>query len=233
MRELTSADGAASTFETFVVSESSRGAFDLAIAVADDRTDGGNPLLIHGPIGSGKTHLLQAIAHRIRSQRPGEAIVSAPAQTVIAQLTDAIRMDEVRAFRATLAALDVLLLDDFPPLRPDRQLMREEIVRTLEELVTNGVQVVVASIAPLATIRPESVVVGLGYPDRSARAEITRRSAESRGLVLSESVIDCVAEHCGGSPREIQSAVARIAAETAIALEPLDRARVAQIVSRG
>jgi chromosomal replication initiator protein len=213
----------ANTFADFVVSESSLVAFTAAMEVAESPDCAHNPLFLYGPTGYGKSHLLHAIAHAMRARQRN--VLHVAAETFIAQFIAAIRSDEVGAFRRSIAAVDALLLDDLPHAL-DKQRTREGLFRELEELLTHGVQVVTASEMPPAAIeiieqrsRPlfeRALVVEIGYPDEPARVEIARRAAEMRGVVLSDDALRFVANRLAGNPREIQSSIARIAAESVL-----------------
>ena len=68
-------DSDAFTFETYVVGPQNKLAYAAAKAVAEKPAEGFNPLFIYGESGLGKTHLLYAIAHLMRSRRPESRIV--------------------------------------------------------------------------------------------------------------------------------------------------------------
>lgn len=227
------------TFDTFIVSESSHEAFAAAVAVAEKPGSAHNPLFLYGRTGSGKSHLLHAIAHANRSHRRHANVLYLAAEAFIARLLHAIRVDEVGAFRRSITTVDVLLLDDLPRTL-DRGHTQEGIFLILEESLMNGVQVVVASEMPPTDMRiveqrsrplfERALIVEVGYPDQVARFEIARRAAEMRGVALSDDALRYLAERLTGSPREIQSVIARIAAESALSGANLDMTLVARVV---
>lgn len=211
-------ENTAYTFDTFVVSGSSRMAFDAAVAVAEAPGRTHNPLLVHGRTGSGKSHLLHAIAHVMRLRHPPAKIVCLPADAFVARIIGAIRADTTSAFRQSLLSLDALLLDDltFPA---GKERTEEEVLRRLDEASTAGVQIVVTTDAPSTASRPpfqRGTIVEVCYPDQPARVEIARRAAAARGLLLRDDALRSLASEFTESPRHLQSAIARIAAETVL-----------------
>ena len=63
------------TFGTYVVGPQNKMAYAAARAVAEKPAEHYNPLFIYGDSGLGKTHLLYAIAHQVRSRQPDARIV--------------------------------------------------------------------------------------------------------------------------------------------------------------
>lgn len=164
------------TFDTFIVTETSRVPFAAALAVAENPAGAHNPLFLHGPTGSGKSHLLQAIEHTMRSRRPNAKIVRLSADVLIARLVDAIRFDDMTAFRQSLA-VDALLIDDLP-LDDDKPHTREEIFRSLEHALTQRAQIVVASSHSVRTssrvLFERARIVGMGSPDQAVKIQIAQ-----------------------------------------------------------
>ena len=63
------------TFATFVVGPSNRFAHAAAVAVSNSPAAAYNPLFIYGGSGLGKTHLLYAIANKIKQEKPSQKII--------------------------------------------------------------------------------------------------------------------------------------------------------------
>lgn len=194
------------TFDAFVVSEASRAAFDAAVAVAERPAQLHNPLVIHGPIGSGKSHLLQAIEQAMRVE-----VVRMPAREYVAGLVAVMR--DVESALPACPAGSALLLDDVDLAVKKMPNTARELFTRLDELVSRGVQVVITTDAPPSAW---GVAVEVGYPDVEARVEILRRAAASRNVALDDDDLRELADAIT-TPRELHGAVARIAAEAAMA----------------
>ena len=198
------------TFESFVVSAGSADAFSAAVAVAQGRADAPARLFLVGPTGAGKSHLLGAIEREMLRRRPEANVLRDTSHAISRRLTSALRNDSAWAIERSFAALDALLIDDFrePPATT------EWFMGRIEKL--SGVAVVVATDVLPPQLPAGAVVVRLGYPDERARVEIARREAARRRLMISEATLRQMAFRCSGNPRELQSAIARLAAEAAI-----------------
>ncbi len=112
------------------------------------------PLVIHGPSGAGKTHLLHAIAHALGERRDTEPVLLCSAEELSLDLINAIWNDELPAFRARMHGAGAMLVDDTHALN-GRDVTQEELVLALQALGERGVPVV------LTTSRPPQRVPGL------------------------------------------------------------------------
>ena len=170
------------------------------MAVINEPERAPNPLFLVGPVGSGKSHLLAMIEEGIGGKR----VLRIAASEYVDKLLLAIREQ-----RHHVEENDVLLLDDFGMAVRDKPFTERELVLQIEGVVKRGGQVVATS------DRAASIgeAVTLGYPDDAARLEILRRLAESRRLTLSPRNLRELAGKTPASPRELQSIVARLAAE--------------------
>jgi chromosomal replication initiator protein len=130
------------TFASFVASPANANARARARKFANDVSNGGG-IALHGAAGSGKTHLLRAIA-ALRSERdPETCVVYRRAEQLSLDLVGAISTEDVGSFRERLLASSMLLLDDVQALQ-GREATQEELLHTLEQLEARGVPVAVA-----------------------------------------------------------------------------------------
>jgi chromosomal replication initiator protein len=81
------------SFETFVVGFSNQFAHAAAMAVAVQPACAYNPLFLYGGVGLGKTHLMHAIGHRIRSEWPHLRLAYISSEAFVNELIHAIRFD--------------------------------------------------------------------------------------------------------------------------------------------
>ncbi len=111
------------------------------------------------------------------------------------------------------AGADAILLDDVRFAADTPHIRRETLLR-LTESSALGRQIAVTADEPLPI--DGATNVELGYPDLSARIEIARRIAKSRGLNLPAATIHKLAQRHPGSPRELESAITKTAAHRSL-----------------
>ena len=135
------------TFENFVVGPSNSLAHAAARAVGDAPSDSYNPLFLHGRVGMGKTHLLQAICHQaLRSRRPRN-ILYLSSETFVNQFIAAIEKGDVDRFRYKYRSVDILLVDDIH-LLAHKDRTQDEFFHTFNSLYNSGRQIVLSSDSP-------------------------------------------------------------------------------------
>ena len=139
-----------------------------------------------------------------------------PAQAFIARMVEAARGNEISRFRNSIAAVDALLLDDLP-LSASFNATRQAIYAEIDKLSIRNVPIVVTCSSRPVDLPHQlaeiASVIDMGYPDLTARTEIARREIERRDFTLPDAAVRSLAAHASGSPRKIQSAIARMVAE--------------------
>jgi chromosomal replication initiator protein len=175
-----------------------------------------NPLVIHGGIGLGKTHLIEGLALALRIRQPSWNVVHVTAEAFTNAFLDSMRGGTLSAFRSRFRNADALLVDDIHFLASKRA-TQDEFLHTFNALVSaNRPVVLTADQHPrliarltdeLATRFLGGMVVRLEVADPSTRAAILRAKAQARGIELPGPVVAFIAEHLRSSIRELEGAL--------------------------
>jgi chromosomal replication initiator protein len=194
-----------------------------------------NPLFLHGPTGSGKTHLLHAITHELRASQPPGTVLRMTAEKFAAAIYQAIWRDDLKQLRASVSAFSAVVIDDFSA-KPSKPLIQDEMLHCLGRGIDSGTVVVIAFWASRAELKAlrrrhealfsRATIVRTAYPNRTGRRELATRAAVEAGAP--HRIAEYLARRLTGSPAEIKAVMARVAAESMIA-RPVDLARVARI----
>ena len=86
------------TFDSFVVYEDSRFAYQAGLSIAQSERALFNPLFLYGKSGVGKTHLLQAIGHEVLHQDSSANVVYVTGEQFANEFIDASRTQNGQSF---------------------------------------------------------------------------------------------------------------------------------------
>jgi chromosomal replication initiator protein len=197
--------------EEFVVGGCNRVAHAAALSVVEAPGQDANPLVLHGPVGTGKTHLLEGVYVGLRRARPDWRVCFVTAEDFTNRFVQALRLGKLAGFRKHFRECDALLLDDVHFLASKRA-SHEEFLHTLDALHADGRQVVLTcdchprlaeDFLPELTDRLlGGAVWGLLPPDAETRLGVLRaRAAKAGPPVLPEEVLRYLAEHLRGNAR--------------------------------
>jgi chromosomal replication initiator protein len=218
----------------FVVGSCNRVAHASALSVVDEPGDAANPLVFHGPVGTGKTHLLEGIYAGIRKKYPDTRPTFITAEDFTTRYVQSCRFDKQTAFRRQFRDCSALILDDlhFLATKPGSQ---KEFMQTLDALVAEGRQVVVTlDCHPRLAeeLMPELVDRLLGGtawplqpPDDDTRLDILRAKAMS-GPTVPESVLKYLARNLKGNVRELEGAMNGVRHFAKVTGRPVDQTLV-------
>jgi chromosomal replication initiator protein len=222
------------TFASFVVGPSNQLAHAAAIAAAGGGGRRYNPLFICGGTGLGKTHLMQAIAHRMLSDRPGARILSVSAERFTNEFIHAIQHHKMDDFRARYrTSCDLLLVDDIQFLA-GREQTQEEFFHTFNALHSQDRQIVVTSDKyPQNLERMEErlvsrfswgLVADVQVPELETRVAIVRNKAAIEGIDLEDEVALYLAQVVRSNVRELEGTLIRLAAKSSLTGRAVDLA---------
>lgn len=219
------------TFENFVIGDSNRMAYSMAVSVAE--TPGKphlNPLFIYGRSGLGKTHLLRAIQNYINSNMPNLQVVYKDSNELLEDYMDASAAHDTekssyKNFKMYYEEADVLLVDDVQQLQGKKQTL-DIMFQIFNKLTSQGKQVVLS-----ADRAPKNIDIDERYktrfnsggtfdiqpPEIETKLSIVKsfireyEDMEQSGPInMPEDVQICIAESSGSNIRELKSAVTNV-----------------------
>jgi chromosomal replication initiator protein len=199
-----------------------------------------SPLFLHGPPGTGKSHLACGLAELWRANRPDETVVYVTGADYWRGLSDSFENRSTDAWRAHDRAADLFVLEDFGPLamKPAAQV---ELLHTLDALADRGAHVIVTSRLPLSqmmTLLPGlasrlagGLCLGLNLPSSGTRRAIVDRLAAERGTDIAPAARRALADGLRGSVPELFGALASLEHAARVDGDPIEMARVQQYLA--
>ncbi|MEO1534546.1 MAG: chromosomal replication initiator protein DnaA [Planctomycetota bacterium] len=200
-------------FEHFIVGPGNRLAHAASLAVADRPGKAYNPLFIHGDVGLGKTHLLQAICLEIIERQPGFKLFYTSCEHFMTRFIESVKVGEMDQFRHQFRDVDALVIDDIHFLAK-RDRTQEEFFHTFNALYQADKQIIMTSDAPPEDI-PDledrlvsrfkwGLVTQVAPPTFETRLEIIKEKGRLRGIEIPDDVAQLVAQRGQSNIRELE-----------------------------
>ena len=227
------------TFDNFVVGPTNSFSYNAALAVAEHPGVTYNPLFLYGPPGVGKTHLLYAIANKVRRNNPDAKIVYIKGDQFINELISAIKSGNNLAFRTKYREADLFLVDDIQFIA-GKDSTQDEFFHTFNALHERNKQIVMTSDrkpsdmltleARLRSRFESGLLSSIAAPDYETRMAIIKTKANSLGLDLADDVCNYIAINVTNNVRQIEGTVKKIMAYRDINKMPLDLPNVSRAI---
>ena len=212
------------TFDTFVVGSNNRFAQSASLAVAESPGEAYNPLYIYGGPGLGKTHLMHSIGHFILKKNPSAKVLYVTSEEFTNEVIESIRSGNASAmnkFREKYRTIDVLMIDDVQFII-GKESTQEEFFHTFNALHSAGKQIILTSDKPpkdMETLEERirsrfewGLMADIGAPDYETRMAILRRKVESDDMVLSDDILNYIANNIKSNIRELEGALNKLLA---------------------
>ena len=173
-------------FENFVTGPCNRLPHAAALAVAEQPGKAYNPLFIHGGVGLGKTHLLQAICQKVLERQRDARILYLSCDSFINQFINAVETGDMNQFRYRYRHVDVLVIDDIHFLA-GRDRTQEEFFHTFNTLYQSHKQIILVGRLPAerdpraGRAAGQPLQLGPGRADRKAVLRDARRDPAEEG----------------------------------------------------
>jgi chromosomal replication initiator protein len=207
-------------FESFIVGPSNQLAHAASIAASSSPGKRYNPLFIYSKVGLGKTHLVNAVGHRVREDRPSARVLFLSAERFTNEFISALQHRKIDEFRARYRnGCDVLVIDDIQFLA-GREQTQEEFFHTFNALYHADKQIVVTSDVYPQQIKEMQdrlisrfqwgLVADIQAPELDTRIAILRKKAEAEQIGLRDDVALFVAQRVQSNVRELEGTLLRL-----------------------
>jgi chromosomal replication initiator protein len=226
-------------FENFVVGSSNQFAHAAALAVAENPARIYNPLFIHGGVGLGKTHLMQAIGHHIVAHRKKARVIYISSEQFTNEFIDAIQQGTLPKFRRRYRQADVLLIDDVQ-FFAGKERSQDEFFHTFNALFDGHRQIVMTSDRPPSEMQKLEarlvsrfewgIAAEMQVPDVETRTAILRKKMAQLQVTLPDDVVRFLAERISNNVRRLEGSLMRLASFVSLSREKLTQPRVEELL---
>lgn len=213
------------TFDNFVAGNN-QFVVEAAKDVANDPAGAYNPLFIYGGTGLGKTHLIQAIANKILSDKPNLKVIYATCEQFVNEIIDTMftakgpnARERGNRLRQHYRSADVLIIDDIQFIA-NKKAVQEEFFHTFNELISRGKQIVITSDQPpkeltaleerLRTRFSGGLVFDILPPNYETKIAILKQKAFEKRSIVPDEVIAFLAQDSGDDVRTLEGRLTKV-----------------------
>jgi len=207
-------------FENFIVGKTNELAHAAAQAVAE-KPGRYNPLFVYGGVGLGKTHLLQAIGHKMLEMAPRSKVLYVSSERFTNEFIHSIRSGRAKEFKDTYRTVDLLMIDDIQFISA-KEGTQEEFFHTFNALHQANKQIIMSSDRPpkaIPSIEQRLVsrfewgmIVDISTPDLETRIAILESKCKEKGYDIPREMLSFVATAVHSNVRELEGALNKIIA---------------------
>lgn len=224
-------------FDNFIVGETNKVAYLAAVAVAEKPGKLYNPLFIYGNSGLGKTHLMNAIGNFVE-ENLNKRVLYITAENFVNDFIGISKkykndrnIDYMELFKKKYRDVDLLMIDDIQFLSGATK-SQQEFTNTFNSLYHNDKQIIICSdksVNDLQLLEDRlktrfnwGLTVNIYPPDIELKKEILKKKIKLQDIAIKipEDVIGFIASSCGSDVRNLEGALTRLCAYSAIMNNP-------------
>ena len=205
------------TFDNYMVGGSNQFAYAAVKSVSEAAGKLYNPLFIHGGVGLGKTHLMQAAGNVFQNQ--GKSVIYTTVEQFLNDFIRHVRNKTMPSFQEKYRKCDVLLIDDIQFLS-GKEGIQEEFFHTFEALKGVGKQIILtADKHPkkigglekrLQSRFEHGLVADIQPPELETKIAIIKKKCEINKVKLTNDIINYIATVIESNVREIEGILSKL-----------------------
>ena len=215
------------TLHNYVEGECNRLARAAGYAVAEKPGKTSfNPLMLHGGVGLGKTHLANAIGLKTKEMHPELTVLYVTSEQFMQQYMDAGRNGTTSDFVHFYEMVDVLIVDDIQFWSNKAGRTQEAFFHIFNTLHQANKQLIITSdkapseLQGLETRLTSRLKWGLAAellpPDVETRMNILRQKLSNDGVEMPDEVIEYIAYNINTNVRELEGALISLMAQSSL-----------------
>jgi chromosomal replication initiator protein len=218
------------TFDSFVEGKSNQLAKAAAIQVAGNPGKTYNPLFIYGGVGLGKTHLMHAVANKIKEHNSDARLAYVHSERFVGDMVKALQHNTINDFKSAYRSLDALMIDDIQ-FFAGKERSQEEFFHTFNALLESQQQVILTCDRYPKEVdgleeRLKSrfgwgLTVAVEPPELETCVAILMSKAAMSNVDLPEEVAFFVAKRIRSNVRELEGALRRVVATSHFTGRPI------------
>ena len=217
------------SFDNFVEGDCNR----LARSAVANKPGGTsfNPLMIYGPTGLGKTHLVHAIGGAIKDRFPEKQVLYVNAEKFTQQFVESMKNNTINDFKNFYQLIDVLILDDVHNFA-GKEKTQDIFFHIFNELHQTNKQIVLTSDKPpkdligvedrLLSRFKWGLTADLQIPDFETRMAILYKKMQLDGIELPQDVVEYVAHNIDSNMRDLEGAMVSLLAHSTLNKKEID-----------
>ena len=211
--------------ENYIVGGCNRLAYAAALEISKPGPVAFNTLFIHGAIGVGKTHLLQGIWNRLKSESSSVSAIYMPAESWTNEFVYSLKGGRLESFRKKYRSVDIFLVDDVHFLA-NKNGVQEEFIHTFNTLHGLSKRIVFASDAhprfmnqlkeSLVSRFMSGMIAKIEHPGFNTSIQILRSKTADTRKKIPDNVLEFISEKFNDSVRSMESAITTVMAHANI-----------------
>jgi chromosomal replication initiator protein len=218
------------TFNSFVEGKSNQLAKAAAIQVAGNPGRAYNPLFIYGGVGLGKTHLMHAVANKLRERNSEARLAYVHSERFVSDMVKSLQHNTINDFKTAYRSLDALMIDDIQ-FFAGKDRSQEEFFHTFNALLESQQQVILTCDRYPKEVdgleeRLKSrfgwgLTVAIEPPELETCVAILMSKAAAALVDLPEEVAFFIAKRIRSNVRELEGALRRVVATSEFTGRPI------------
>jgi chromosomal replication initiator protein len=226
-------------FDNFVVWPNNEFAYVILQAICQQPGQVHNPFFLHGNVGLGKTHLLQATGNQIISSFPDKTVVYLPTSKLVTEIIESIKTNAVNKFLRKFDEVDVLILDDIQIIA-NKNACQDILLWLFNDFVDKKKQVIFSGDKPprqlvqiedrLKTRFALGTLCEISQPDFETRMAILSQKWNAKGEYLLDEWMELIAQTIVDNVRELEGVTNTLITKKQLLGRELHYEDVAQIL---